>query len=294
MAISREVSLAARKYALKNAVDYGKAHDGSVLNKVISLYPEQKSDIKSLAKEVSKIVAEVNTLGKDALESEYNGFESEFTEEQKIKLEKTANPSMDLEGAVHGNFSTRYPPAPNGYMHIGHAKALFLENESAKRYNGKMFLYFDDTNPEKDKQEFVDKFHEALKWLNIQFDKEYYASDNMSAIYESARTLIRNGDAYACSCNSDQIKDGRFNRKACAHREKTVQESASQFEEMLSGKYNENEMIIRFKGDMASENTVLRDPTLLRIKNDRHYRQGTKYCVWPTYDLNTPLFRPRI
>ena len=289
MAIGREVSLAARKYALKNAVEYGKAHEGSVLNKVISLYPEQKSDIRSLAKEVSKIVAEVNSLGKEALESEYKGFESEFAEEQKVKLEKTANPSMDLEGAVQGNFATRYPPAPNGYMHIGHAKALFLESESAKRYNGKLFLYFDDTNPEKDKQEFVDKFHEVLDWLGVKFDKEYYASDNMAKIYESARTLISNGDAYACSCSADQIKEGRFNRKTCAHREKPAAESLSQFEDMLSGKYNENEMIIRFRGDMASENTALRDPTLLRIKADSHYRQGTKYCVWPTYDLNTPV-----
>ncbi len=289
MAIGREVSLAARKYALKNAVEYGKAHEGSVLNKVISLYPEQKSDIRSLAKEVSKIVAEVNSLGKEALESEYKGFESEFAEEQKVKLEKTANPSMDLEGAVQGNFATRYPPAPNGYMHIGHAKALFLESESAKKYNGKLFLYFDDTNPEKDKQEFVDKFHEVLDWLGVKFDKEYYASDNMAKIYESARTLISNGDAYACSCSADQIKEGRFNRKTCAHREKPAAESLSQFEDMLSGKYNENEMIIRFRGDMASENTALRDPTLLRIKADSHYRQGTKYCVWPTYDLNTPV-----
>lgn len=289
MAIGREVSLAARKYALKNAVEYGKAHEGSVLNKVISLYPEQKSDIRSLANEVSKIVAEVNSLGKEALESEYKGFESEFAEEQKVKLEKTANPSMDLEGAVQGNFATRYPPAPNGYMHIGHAKALFLESESAKKYNGKLFLYFDDTNPEKDKQEFVDKFHEVLDWLGVKFDKEYYASDNMAKIYESARTLISNGDAYACSCSADQIKEGRFNRKTCAHREKPAAESLSQFEDMLSGKYNENEMIIRFRGDMASENTALRDPTLLRIKADSHYRQGTKYCVWPTYDLNTPV-----
>ena len=289
MAIGREVSLTARKYALKNAVDYGKAHEGSVLNKVISLYPEQKSDIKSLAKEVSRIVVEVNSLGKEALESEYKSFESEFAEEQKVKLEKTASPSMDLEGAVQDEFATRYPPAPNGYMHIGHAKALFLESESAKRYNGKLFLYFDDTNPEKDKQEFVDKFHEALEWLNVKFDKEYYASDSMDRIYESARTLIKKGDAYACSCSADQIKDGRFNRKSCTHREKPAAESLGQFEDMLSGKYNENEMIIRFKGDMASENTALRDPTLLRIKNDSHYRQGAKYRVWPTYDLNTPV-----
>ena len=289
MQISSEVTGTIRKYALKNASDYGKAHEGSVLNKIISLYPEHKSDIKSLAKEVSKIIFEVNALGKDALQSEYSKYAAEFENEQKIRVEKTAKPNMELEGAVMGNFATRYPPAPNGYMHIGHAKALFLESEFAAKYNGKLFLYFDDTNPEKDRQEFVDKFHEVLKWLGVKFDKEYYASDGMDKIYECARVLIKNGDAYACSCSAEQIKDGRFNKKECAHRVSDPKSNSLEFEKMLEGGYGENEMIIRFKGDMASENTAMRDPTLLRIKNSAHYRQGTKYRVWPTYDLNTPI-----
>lgn len=289
MPINSEVTSAIRKYALKNAVDYGKAHEGSVLNKIISLYPEHKSDIKALAKEVNKIITEVNSLEKSRLEEEYAKYVSEFESEQKIKVEKTAKPNMELDGAVPGNFATRYPPAPNGYMHIGHAKAVFLESEFAQKYNGKLFLYFDDTNPEKDRQEFVDKFHDVLTWLGVKFDKEYYASDYMDKIYECTMTLLKNGDAYACKCSPEQIKDDRFNKRDCAHRNSDPKSNINEFEGMLSGKYGESEAIIRFMGDMASDNTVLRDPTLLRIKDAEHYRQGKKYRVWPTYDLNTPI-----
>ncbi len=289
MSINSEVIGAIRKYALKNAVDYGKAHEGAVLNKVISLYPEHKSDIKLLAREVAKIVAEVNSLEKGAMQSEYSKYASEFESEQRIKLEKTAKPNMELEGAAAGGFVTRYPPAPNGYMHIGHAKAVFLESKFAEKYSGKLFLYFDDTNPEKDKQEFVDKFHDVLKWLRIKFDEEYYASDYMDKIYDCARVLLLNGDAYACKCTAEKIKEDRFNKRECEHRYADPSSNAKEFGEMLNGRYGENEIIIRFKGDMSADNTALRDPTLLRVKDAAHYRQGKKYRVWPTYDLNTPI-----
>ena len=289
MPINSEVTGAIRKYALKNAVDYGKAHEGSVLNKIISLYPEHKSDIKSLAREVAKIVAEVNSLEEDSLRAEYSKYASDFESEQRVRVEKTSKPNMELEGAVSGDFATRYPPAPNGYMHIGHAKALFLESEFASRYKGKLFLYFDDTNPEKDRQEFVDKFHDVLKWMGVRFDDEYYASDYMDRIYECTRTLLKNGDAYACTCSSEKIKEDRFNKRECIHRNLDPDPNLNEFEDMLKGEYRENEIIMRFRGDMSSDNTTLRDPTLLRIKETPHYRQGSKYRVWPTYDLNTPI-----
>ncbi len=288
MRLTNEIRAIIRKYAIKNAVEYGKASEGSVLNKIISLDPELKSDIKSLAIEVKNEVNNVNSMAKDQLEAEYSKYSQEFARDDELKA-SASKPKFVLEGAVEGKFATRYPPAPNGYMHIGHAKAAFLEKEFTKVYKGKLFLYFDDTNPEKDKQEYVDQFHKDLQWLGINFDDEYYASDYMEKMYAYAATLIKNGHAYACSCSADQIRKDRYESNECEHRGFAAEKNMKIFDDMLKGKYKENEMIIRLKGDMKAENTTLRDPTLLRIKHQEHYKQGKKYTVWPTYDLNTPI-----
>ncbi len=289
MPIANEIKLEIRKYAIKNAVEYGKAEQGPVLNKVISLHPQLKADIKTLAIEVKKEIGEINSMAKDSLEAEYSKYSEEFGKAQKEKATATAKPKFVLEGAVSGDFATRYPPAPNGYMHIGHAKAAFLEAEFARIYNGKLFLYFDDTNPEKDKKEFVDQFHRDLDWLGIKFDGEYYASDEIEKMYEYAKVLIKDGNAYACMCDSEKIKKERFSGVECEHRNRPAKESMEALEGMLNGKYGENDVIIRLKADMKNDNTSLRDPTMLRIKDTPHYRQGTKYRVWPTYDFNTPI-----
>ena len=289
MTITSDITACIRKYSVKNATDYGKAHEGSVLNKVISEYPEHKQDIKAIAKEVGHIVAEVNSLAPEMLKAEYLKYAPEFDERETGKRLKTSAPNLELKGAVTGTFATRYPPAPNGYMHIGHAKSVFLGSEMAAKYSGKFFLYFDDTNPDKDKQEFVDQFHDVLNWLGIKFDDEYYASDSIEKTYSAAETLINNGNAYACSCSPEKIKADRLSRTGCEHRENDRAANLKSFKAMLSGSYEENSMIIRFRGDMKSENTALRDPIILRIKKTRHYRQGNKYCVWPTYDFNTPI-----
>ncbi len=287
MAIPNDTLKLIRKYAVKNAIDYGKAKAANVLGKVASGTP--KEQLSELRAAIDKVVEEVNSLPKEALLEEYRPYEGEFEEQHERRVESSSKPRMVLDGAEKGAFVTRFPPEPTGYMTIGHAKAAFLVSEFAKIYDGKLLLYFDDSNPEKERQEYVDAFKKDLEWLGIRFDREYYASDSIEKMYDYTRKLIGSGNAYACGCGADEMKENRFNGTECAHRNATAQESLEKFDAMLGGKYGKGEMVIRFKGDMGSQNTALRDPTIMRIKKDRHYRQGDKYTTWPTYDLNTPI-----
>ncbi|MFP3289176.1 MAG: glutamate--tRNA ligase [Candidatus Micrarchaeota archaeon] len=277
-----------RKLAIKNAMDYGKADYKAVLSKAIAKVPGAKENIQELSKLVNEIVSEINALPKEKIEEEYSKYSEEFEQEEKKKIEES-KPKLVLPGATPGNFATRFPPEPSGYMHIGHAKVAFLEREFANIYNGKLFLYFDDTNPEKEKQEYVDAFKKDLEWLGIKFDDEYYASDNLEKIYEFARKLIKKGKAYVCTCDPETIRRNRFNGVECVHRKQSIEENLALFEDMLKGKFEEGEAVLRFLGDMQSKNTTMRDPTLIRIKKTPHYRQGSKYILWPTYDFNTPI-----
>jgi len=278
-----------RKIALKNAHDYGKASVSAVLGKLLSAAPESKADIKKAEEMVKKVVAEVNSLSKDELEEEFKSYAEEFKSAEKEKEERSSKPRMELEGAVAGSFATRFPPEPNGYMHIGHAKAAFLESEFAKIYKGNLFLYFDDTNPESERQEFADAIKRDLQWLGIKFDKEYYASDNLEMQYKYAEKLIREGNAYVCSCTKEEMQKDRMSGTECIHRKQGNEENIELWNEMLSGNMDENSAVLRLKGNMKSANTVMRDPVLFRVKRHEHYRQKNKYIVWPTYNFNTPV-----
>ncbi len=174
-------------------------------------------------------------------------------------------------------------------MHIGHAKPLFLEDAFRDIYKGKLFLYFDDTNPKKESQEYVDAIKGDLEWLGVKFDKEYYASDGIPKTYELGKSLIEKGMAYACSCSAEEIKKLRFDGKACPHRDRPVEESMGIFEDLISNRYDKDDVVIRYKGDMQAQNTTLRDPNIFRIVRAKHYRQSDKYILWPTYSFNTPI-----
>ncbi len=282
-----EITELARKYALKNAFDYGKAKAGPIVSKLMGTSKVAKIE------EMSKIAQEAadwaNSLSKAELEKEYSKYSNDFASEKKEKTEKTAKPKMELQGAVKGRFHTRFSPEPSGYAHIGHAKAALLASTFAGIYEGKISLYFDDSNPEKEKQEYVDAIRNDMKWLGIKFDDEYYASDNIQRIYGYAQKLIQEGKAYACSCSAEEMKEMRMHGKSCPHSNYKPEESAPIFNDMLEGKMEGGDAVIRFRGEMKSANTALRDPTILRIKKEKHYRQGSKYLVWPLYDFNTPI-----
>jgi glutamyl-tRNA synthetase len=281
-----EIAELARKYAVKNAVDYGKAIPGPIISKLMSTPGAKIEEMSKIASEASQWA---NSLSLEQMQAEYSKYSQEFDEEKKVKTEKTAKPKMELPGATRGNFHTRFAPGPSGYAHIGHAKAALLASAFAEIYEGKISLYFDDSNPEVGKQEYVDAFRSDMKWLGIKFSDEYYASDNIPKIYEYAKQLLTNGNAYACSCSAEEMKEKRMKGVACGHSAQTPTENLAIFKQMLSEDLEEGDTVIRFKGDIKSDNTALRDPTILRIKKEDHYRQKDKYVVWPLYDFNTPI-----
>jgi len=270
-----------RKHALRNALDHGKADVKAVVGRVIAEYPDSKKDMKETMRKITEIVASVNALTSEQMQDEI----SKYSFAEKKKEEK----GLELEGAEIGKVVTRFPPEPSGYLHIGHAKAAFLGWSLAKKYGGKFLLRFDDTNPEAESQEYVGPIKVALRWLGIDWDSESYTSDKIPLLYEYAERLISAGSAYVCSCQPDLISLNRQNSKECDCRKADGTEQLKRWKAMLSGETEKGESILRFKGEMGSLNTVMRDPTLFRIIDTPHYRQGTKYRVWPVYDFGAPI-----
>ncbi len=287
--LNEEIKAAVRKYAVKNALDYGKADEKAVMNKVISKLGVPRGEIGELAALSKEIVERVNNADRSALEREFEDYRKDFEEEGVEKAKRSAQAHMELGGAVTGNFATRFSPEPGGYMHIGHAKISLMESEFAKMYDGKLFLYFDDTNPEKERQEFVDAIKRDAEWLGLEFSGEYYASDNIEKLYAYAESMINGGNAYVDLCSLEAMKRGRANGAGCMHKSQDAARNMELWKDMLGGRINEDGGVLRLNFKMDCANTALRDPTLFRIKEHAHYRQGDRYRVWPTYDFNTPI-----
>lgn len=189
----------------------------------------------------------------------------------------------------NGNVHTRFPPEPNGYLHIGHAKSICLNYGIAKDFNGQFNLRFDDTNPSKEEQEYVDSIIEDVKWLGGEFeDRLFFASDYFEQMYHFAFELIKKGKAYVCDLNADEIRVSRGTLtkpgKDSPYRNRTVDENLDQFQRMRNGEFKSGEKTLRAKIDMASPNINLRDPIMYRIVHENHQRQGKEWCIYPTYD----------
>ncbi len=192
-------------------------------------------------------------------------------------------------GKFGGRVHTRFPPEPNGYLHIGHAKAICLNYGLAKKYNGKFNLRFDDTNPSKEEQEYVDSIIEDVKWLNADFeDRIFFASDYFEQMYQWAVDLIKKGKAYVCDLSADEIREYRGTLtvpgKESPYRNRSIDENLDLFERMRKGEFPSGSKTLRAKIDMASPNLNLRDPVMYRILHVPHHRQGDKWCIYPTYD----------
>jgi len=276
-----KIKQAARKYALQNAVQFnGKANEKAVAGKVIADLIKDGFSPKDIIPVVNQVVKEVNMISPDKQISELEKTAPELL--QKEKKERDFSLS-DLPDAVKGKVITRFPPEPNGYLHIGHAKASIIDYEYAKMYDGKFILRFDDTNPENAQLEFYDAQKEDLKWLGIEWDEEYNTSDHLEKHYKLAEQLIEQGDAYVCSCVLDKIKECRFHGKECECRGVSPGENMDVWREMLSSSLDD--VILRLRGDMCCSNTAMRDPTLFRVIEKPHPLHGDKYRVWPTYDF---------
>ena len=200
----------------------------------------------------------------------------------------------DLAEGVYDHVQTRFPPEPNGYLHIGHAKSIILNSGLAKEYNGKFNLRFDDTNPTKEKTEFVESIIEDVKWLGADFeDRLFFASNYFQQMYECAVLLIKKGKAFVCDLTADQIREyrGDFNNpgKESPYRNRSIEENLQLFEEMKEGKYADGEKVLRAKIDMASPNINMRDPVIYRVAHMHHHNTGDKWCLYPMYDFAHPI-----
>jgi glutamyl-tRNA synthetase len=270
-----------RIYALQNAVQFnGKANPKAVIGKVIAVLSKEGYSPKEIIPVVNKVIDEINKIPLDKQKKELEKLAPELLKKEKKDRDFSLPP---LPHAEKGKVVTRFPPEPNGYLHIGHAKASIVDYEYAQMYDGKFILRFDDTNPENADLEFYDVQKEDLKWLSIEWDEEYNTSDNISKHYKLAEQLIKQGDAYVCTCKTDFIKECRFDGKECEHRDCECEESMDHWKGMLDGSLDN--AILRLKGDMCCDNTAMRDPTLFRIIEKTHPIQGDKYRVWPTYDF---------
>lgn len=270
---------AAFKHALKNRVDFGKASEGSVMGKVIAELHPEKSEMKEVAEAVRSAVKEANEFSDEKAREQVSlySFSEKKVEERKLSL----------PGVEEGKVVTRFLPEPNGYGHLGHAKSALLSIELARVWKGKCFLRWDDTNPEKESQEYVDAIRSDLKWLfgEKAFEGEGFASDLIPQFYFYAAQLISQGDAFACTCKKEEISESRKEHRECPCRSTSIEDNLTSWKKMTSGKMKHGEAILRLKGDMKSLNTVMRDPALFRVLFASHYRQKAKYFAWPTYDF---------
>ncbi len=200
----------------------------------------------------------------------------------------------DLAEGVYDHVQTRFPPEPNGYLHIGHAKSILLNYGLAKKYNGKFNFRFDDTNPTKEKTEFVESIIEDVKWLGADFeDRLFFASDYFEQMYECAVLLIKKGKAFVCDLSAEQIREyrGDFTTpgKESPCRNRSIEENLKLFEEMKAGVYADGEKVLRAKIDMASPNINMRDPVIYRVAHMSHHNTGDKWCIYPMYDFAHPI-----
>ena len=229
-------------------------------------------------------------LMEDNMKKEENSEEKETVSKNFIEqiIEK------DLQDGTYDHVMTRFPPEPNGYLHIGHAKSILLNYGLAKEYGGRFNMRFDDTNPTKEKTEFVDAILEDIRWLGADWgDQVYFASNYFDQMYEAAVKLIKKGKAYVCDLSAEEIREYRGSLKEpgrnSPYRDRSIEENLQLFEDMKTGKYSDGEKVLRAKIDMASPNINMRDPVIYRVAHMSHHNTGDKWCVYPMYDFAHPI-----
>lgn len=282
--MKEEVTVLIRKLALLNAVKHkGKANPGALVGGILGTYPDLKSDMKSLMSKVNEIVKEVNSLDLETQEKQLLEIDPEALENKEEKRD-----IFDFLGIKEGDkVKTAFPPGPEKYPHIGHAKAALVNYLLAKKYGGEFVLRFEDTNPELVKAEFYDIIQEDLKWLGVEWKDLVFASDHMELYYKHAEELIGSGDIYICSCSGEEIKKGRESGEPCKCRNLSKEDNLDRWKQMSIAE--PGTFIARLKIDLKHKNSTMRDPTVFRINKTKHARQGDKYAVWPNYDFQNSI-----
>lgn len=266
-----------KKAAIKNAAMHnGEARLSSVISEILGKDKQLVKEMNDLKVLAEKAVNDINLLPKEEimkLAADMKLLSSKENEKEKKGLKP-------LPGAENG-VVLRLPPEPSGYMHWGHALSFTINYLYKEMYNGKLWLRFEDTNPNLVKEEFVKNFEESIKWLGIKYDEKKFISDDMEKIYGFAEKLIKEGKAYGCTCSSDEIKKNRNIGKECQHRSNSIEENTLLWEKAKEGKFGTGELTFRFKGNMNDKDAALRDPNIMRvIKTD--YKP---YNLWPLYDF---------
>ena len=281
--MDKELEKEIRKLSLQNAFEHGgETRDKIILGKILGTKPEFRSKVKEISEILSEIVSTVNQLSLKEQEKEIKeNFPEILMPKEKI-VEREGLP--ELKDVQQGKIITRFPPEPNGYPHIGHAKAAIINSEYAKMYGGKFILRMDDTNPEAERMEYHAAIKVGLEWLGIEFDTVKNTSDDMELFYKKGIELISSGKAYVCTCKREKISNNRRERKACKCSTENIEKNNKNWEKM-NGKFKPGDAVLRFRGDMKADNAVMRDPVLFRIIEGKHYMLGEKYRIWPSYDM---------
>ena len=280
-----ELQLLIRKHALANAVKFnGKASSGAVIAKIIAELPEAKSEMKTVGKEVNEILKHINEL---PLDVQMHELQEKFPEMLEKKEKEERNIFAFLNIKPGSRVKTGFPPGPEKYPHLGHAKSALVNYMLAKQYGGEFVLRFEDTNPNLVKAEFYDIMIENFAWLGVKGDIIQYASDYMELFYEYALKVIKEGKAYMCFCDDEAIKLSRGVGLACRCRSNSIEDNIKYWNEYST--YEEGKAILRLKIDLEHQNSTMRDPTIFRIIDTPHARLGTKYRIWPNYDFQNSI-----
>jgi len=274
-----KVRRTALKHALKDRVEHGRVSAKAVLGKVIGEMPEVKASIREVVPIVEEVAGEVEAMPMEEVKALMAGFT--YTKPERDDRIWIENPR---EGVV-----TRFPPEPSGYLHIGHAKAALLNEKIAQDYRGRVILRMDDTNPKKERAEYVEAILEDLEWLGFSYSRLSYTSDYIEEIYQKVKELMEKGRAYVSVAPMEEIRRARKEGRPIPGRERSAEENLELFEKMLANAFGEGEAVVLYKGRPNHPNTAMRDPTLMRVVEGEHYRQGSRYTVWPTYDMATPV-----
>ena len=271
-----------RKAALQNAFEHGgQTRSGTVMGRVLGARPDLRKSVPEISAAIDGIVAQVNSM---TLQEQNDEIAERFPEVLTPRHREEREGLPELKGAEYGKVVTRFPPEPNGYPHIGHAKAAIINSEYARMYGGRFILRMDDTNPEAERMEYHAAIKVGLEWLGITPDVIKSTSDDMDLFYEKGGQMIDADLAYVCTCKRDEITKNRRQRTACKCSTRETEKNAKNWEKM-HGRFKPGDAVVRFRGDMKADNAVMRDPVLFRIIHSKHYTLGNRYTVWPSYDF---------
>lgn len=271
-----------KRIILENSVKHkGKADTKFVFGTVIKECPEYKKDIPSLKKMLAPIVEEINNTSLEEQKEILKQLNPDFFKEKK----KDIFDFLEIEDGTE--VITAFPPSPEKHYHIGHAKAILLNYLLAKRYNGKFYLRFEDTNPKNIRPEYYKIMLEEIGWLDVKWDEVIYASDYIDLLYDYATALVQKGQAYICFCKPEQVKEARTDMISCECRRASVEENLKHLFDFKN--MDEGTATLRLKIDMKHKNARMRDPTIFRIIEGEHARHGYKYRAYPTYDFQNAV-----